>query len=146
MTPKPNPQISEPAAGYAEAVEPAAKISADPSVAASFEEFAELDDEAAEMEIAPLDPEVKRTAKRILTALTQEFPRYYMVAPDDDGEITIQTNARSRKQSSVLIVCERKRVLCFVVIDGKSRHAEYGRDAAADLPDEFIRAAMRELD
>ena len=122
------------------------KVCANPAVAASFEEFAELDSEAAEMEIAPLDPEVKRTAKRILTALAQEFPRYYMVAPDDDGEITIQTNARSRKQSSVLIVCEQQRVLCFVVIDGKSRHAEYGRDSVPDLPDEFIRTAMRELD
>lgn len=145
MTPKPDPQISEPSAGYARAVEQSAKTSADPSVAASFKEFAELDEEAAEMEIAPLNPAVKQTAKRILAALVQEFPRYYMVFPDEEGEIAIQASAGMGKGRGVLIVCDESGAACFVTMNGNSRHARYDRESTKDLPDDFIRAAMREL-
>ena len=48
------------------------KACANPSVAASFEELAELDDEAADLGIAPPSAEVKQAARRILTALTWE--------------------------------------------------------------------------
>lgn len=146
MPPKPSPKISEPAAGYAEALE---RTEADacehPSVAVSFKEFAELDEEAAEMEVAPPSAKVKATAKRILTALAEKFPRYYMVFPDDDGEIAIQTNGRTEKGGSVLIVCEEEGALFSLVMGGESYQTRYAKESLEDLPDESIYAAIRKL-
>lgn len=118
---------------------------ANPLVAESLEEFEELDEEAAEMEVAPPGAEVKRAARRILTALAREFPRYYLVSPGDRGDICIQASAGMGKGRGVLVVCDEDGVVCFVTMDGNNRRARYDREAAKNLPDEFMRAAMRQL-
>lgn len=146
MNPKPDPKIAEPAAGYAGALERAADTGVDLAVAASFEEFAELDEESAELEIAPPSAEVKAVAERILTTLTREFPRYYMVAPDEGGKATIEVSAGAGKGCGVLIICDDTGVACFVTMKGANRRARYDHEAAKTFPDEFVRSALRELD
>ena len=116
-----------------------------PLVTESLEEFEGLDEEAAEMGAEPPDEEVKRMAKRILMELTREFPRYYMVSPGEGRGITIQASAGMGKGRGVLIVCDPDGVACFVTMNGKSRRARYDHSMAEDLPDDFIRTAMRQL-
>ena len=147
MPPKPDPRVAEPSAsaGYARAVEPAADACVNPSVAASFEEFAELDDEAAEMEMEPPSSAVKQTAKRILTALTQEFPRYYAVSLDEDGGIAIETGAGTGKGHGVLIICDEENVSCYVTKGGKSWQ-EHSPITDKNLPSDFIRNAIQDLE
>ena len=114
-------------------------------VAASWEEFEELDEEAAETELEPPSAEIKQVARRILTALTREFPRYYAVSPGEGREVAIQASAGAGKGRGVLIVCDDKDISCYVTMNGKSRRAHYDLQSAENLPDAFIRDAMREL-
>lgn len=143
MNPKPNPQIAEPSAGYAEAVGRVAPPCADPA-AASFAEFAEIDEEAADLDIPPPSAKVKTVAKRILTALADEFPRYYAVSPGEGREVAIQASAGMGKGKGVLIICDDKHVSCYVTMNFKSRRAHYDIEEK-NLPDSFIRDAIREL-
>ena len=144
MNPKPDPKIAEPSAsaGYAEAVERAADVYADPDVAASFEEFNGINDEAARMEVAVPGTRVKQTAERILTTLTQEFPRYYMVFPDEDGEIAIETIGQAGR---VLVVCDNSGVACFTTIGGEDGYNRYDQKSAENFPDDFIRSALQKI-
>ena len=141
---KPSPKIAEPPAsvGYAEAARQAAKSSMDPGVAMSFQEFSELDEDAVEMEMEPPGKEVKRTAKRILTALTAEFPRYYAVSPDEDGGVAIETVGEAGR---VLVICDKAGVACFTIINGKNVRIRYDQEASHDLLDDFIRSKMEKL-
>ena len=145
MTPKPNPKIAEPAAGYAQALKREAQACDHPSVAASFEEFAELDEEAVEMELTPPSDTVKAKAEQILTALVEKFPRYYMVFPDDDGEVSIQTNGRTKRGGNLLIVCGENSVSCSFVMNGKGSHKIYDSESIKNLPDEFICSSLEKL-
>ena len=144
MPPKPDPKVAEPsaAAGYAEAVERAVEVCASSDVAASFEEFNGVNDEAARMEVAPPGIQVRRTAERILTALTQEFPRYYMVFPDEDGEIAIETIGQAGR---VLVVCDNSGVACFTTISGEDGYNRYDQKSAENFPDGFIRSALKKI-
>ena len=118
---------------------------ANPLVAESLEEFEQIDEEAAEMEVDPPSPEVKRAARRILTALAREFPRYYLVSPGDNRDVTIQASAGMGKGRGVLVVCDEEGTACLVTMNGKNRRARYDREEAKNLPDDFMRAAMRQL-
>ena len=118
---------------------------ANPLVAESLEEFEQIDEEAAEMEVDPPSPEVKRAARQILTALAREFPRYYLVSPGDNRDVTIQASAGMGKGRGVLVVCDEEGTACLVTMNGKNRRARYDREEAKNLPDDFMRAAMRQL-
>ena len=118
---------------------------ANPMVAESWREFEEIDEEAAEMEVEPPGKEVKKVARRILTTLAREFPRYYLVSPGEKRDITIQASAGMGKGRGVLIVCDEDGVACFVTMNGRNRRARYDHEEAKNLPDDFIRAAMRQL-
>lgn len=144
MTPKPDPEIAEPAIGYAQALKREAQAGDHPSVAASFKEFAELDEEAADLEIPPPSAEVKAVAKRILTALVQEFPRHYAVSPGEGREVAIETSVGTGKGHGVLIICDEKNVSCYVTKNGDSWRAHYPL-TDKNLPDAFIRNAIRDL-
>ena len=142
MTPKPNPQISEPSAGYAEAVEQAVEARADPDVAESFKEFAELDEASAELEIAPPSAQIKQIAKQILTELTQEFPRYYMVGPDEEGGVAIETIGDTGR---VLVVCDEYGVACFSIINGIKARMRCDSEVDKQLFDDFARSVLGKL-
>ena len=142
MPPKPDPKVSEPLTGYAEAVEQAVEARADPDVVASFEEFDELDEDAVQMEMEPPSRAVKQTAKRILTELTREFPRYYAVSPDEDGGIAIEAVGEAGR---VLVICDKAGVACFTIINGKNVRIRYDHEASNDLLDDFIRSKMEKL-
>ena len=124
---------------------PGCQAHIDSLVDESLRELEEVNEEAAEMEVEPPGGEVKRTARRILTALAREFPRYYAVTPGEGREVAIQASAGMGKGRGVLVVCDEDGVACLVTMDGKNRRARYDRETAKDLPDDFIRAAMREL-
>ena len=68
-----------------------------------------------------------------------------MVSPGEGREITIQASVGMGKGRGVLIVCDPDGVACFVTMDGKNRRARYDHSMAEDLPDDFIRTAMRQL-
>ena len=145
MPPKPAPKVAEPSAsaGYAVAAKQAAQPYTDPKVAESFQEFAELDEYSEELEIAPPSAEIKRTAKRILTELTTEFPRYYMVAPDEEGGISIETIGKTGR---VLIVCDEEGVACFTIVNKKDGYKRYNQEEAEHLPNDFIRSAVKGIE
>ena len=117
-----------------------------PLVAESLKEFEGLDEEAADLGVAPPAPNVREAARRILDGLLREFPRYYAVSPGEGREVAIQASAGMGKGRGVLIVCDNKDISCYVTINGKNRRACYDREEAKNLPDEFIRAAMRQLE
>lgn len=144
MNPKPNPKVAEPSASveYAEAARRAAEAYVDPDVAASFEEFNAINDEAARMEVVPPSAQVRQTAEKILTALTQEFPRYYMVFPDEDGEIAIETIGQAGR---VLVVCDNSGIACFTTICGKDEYDRYDQKSAKNFPNDFIRSALKKI-
>ena len=144
MTPKPNPKVAEPSAsvGYAQAPKRAAQTYADPKVAESFKEFAELDEYSEELEIAPPSAEIKRTAKRILTELTTEFPRYYMVAPDEEGGIAIETIGKTGR---VLVICDEYGVACFSTINKARSRIRCNPEEDKKLLDDFIHSVMSKL-
>ena len=142
MTPKPNPKVAEPSAsaGYAEAAEQAAQTYDNPEVADSFAEFDGIDEAAKRMEMVVPGKQVKQTAKRILTALAQEFPRYYMVSPDEDGEVAIETIGELGR---VLIVCDEEGVACFTIVKKQDGYKRYDHEEAKHLPNDFIRSAVK---
>ena len=144
MPPKPDPKVAEPSAsvGYAVAAEQSAQAHIDPKVAMSFREFAELDEHSAELEIAPPSAKIKRTAKQILTELTTEFPRYYMVGPDEEGGIAIETIGKAGR---VLVICDDNGVACFSTINKARARMRCDPKADKDLLDDFIRSVMRKL-
>ena len=114
-------------------------------VAASWEEFKELDEEAADLGVAPPASDVREAARRVLDKLLREFPRYYAVSPGEGREVAIQASAGMGKGRGVLIVCDDKDISCYVTMNGKTRRAHYDLQSAENLPDAFIRDAMREL-
>ena len=120
-------------------------FSADSLVAESFKEFEQIDEEAAEMGAPPPGEGIKKIARRILTALAREFPRYYAVSPGEGSEVAIQASAGMGKGRGVLIVCDDSGVSCYVTMRGKNRRAHYDRKTAETLPDTFICDAMRQL-
>ena len=144
MTSKPAPRIAEPAAsvGYAETAKRPASACADPDVALSFQEFADLDEHSAELEIAPPSARIKQTAKRILTELTQEFPGYYMVSPDEGGGVTIEAIEDSGR---VLVVCDNNGVACFSIINGIKARMRCDPEADKKILTSFIQQVMRKL-
>lgn len=144
MNPKPSSKIAEPSdsPGYAQAVEPAADTCVDSDVAMSFREFDELNEEAEEMEIPPPSVKNKRLAKQILTGLTQEFPRYYMISPDEDNGVSIETIGKTGR---VLVVCDDDGVACFSLINGVSAHMRCDPAADKQLFDDFTRSVLRKL-
>ena len=126
--------------------DPTHNSSADSLVAESFKEFEQIDEEAAEMEVPPPGEGVKKTARRILAALAREFPRYYLVSPGDNRDVTIQASAGMGKGRGVLIVCDGDGVACFVTMNGKNSRRRYDTKAAKNLPNKFIRTAIRNLE
>lgn len=142
MTSKPSPKIAEPSAGYAEAALQAADTCVDPDVAMSFQEFDELNEEAEELEIPPPSAKNKRLAKQILTELAQAFPRYYMVSPDEDNGVAIETIGKTGR---VLVVCDDDGVACFSLINGVSAHMRCAPEADKQLFDDFTRSVLGKL-
>ena len=103
----------------------------------------ELDDEIKEDGLPPISVTIKGEARRILDALAYEkgVPTA-AVFPSDEGEIVIQFD--SPKSSVLIELCNDGRgAACFSLIDGKKRRARY--DDSRDLPDEFVKAQLREL-
>ena len=108
----------------------------------ALEELDALDSAAAE----PPGAEARRSARRILTALAREFPRYYAVTLGDERDISIETDAGMGKGRGVLIVCDDEDVACYVAANGENTMRHYSHAEADALPDEFIRNALRNLD
>ena len=108
----------------------------------ALEELDALDGAEAE----PPGAEARRSARRILTALAREFPRYYAVTLGDERDISIETDAGMGKGRGVLIVCDDEDVACYVTANGENTMRHYSHAEADMLPDEFIRNALRNLD
>ena len=150
MSPKPDPRIAEPpaSAGYAEAAQRAVDAYADPAVAnsvsKSIKEFDEIDEEAADLDLEPPAPNVRKVARRILNDLIREFPRYYAVSPGEGREVAIQTGAGTGKGHGVLIICDEENISCYVTKGGKSWQ-EHSPITDKNSPSDFIRNAIRDL-
>ena len=105
----------------------------------ALEELDALDGAEAE----PPGAEARRSARRILTALAREFPRYYAVTLGDERDISIETDAGMGKGRGVLIVCDDEDVACYVAANGENTMRHYSHAEADALPDEFIWSALR---
>lgn len=103
-----------------------------------------MDEEAADLDIEPPAPNVRAVARRILSDLIGEFPRYYAISPGEGREVAIETSAGMGKGRGVLIICDDKNVSCYVTMDCKSKRAHYAL-TDKNLPDAFMREAIRKL-
>ena len=119
---------------------------ANPLVEKSWREFDGVERSARAQGFESPSPRAKAAARKILSALARAFPRYYAVAPGDERDISIETDAGMGAGRGVLIVCDREDIACYVTMDGENtaRHYDYAR--VDELPDEFIRGAVRDLE
>ena len=104
MNPKPDPQIAEPSAGYAEAVEQAAKagvpLTAEQQgfLREAMVDFEELEEEAQEKGLPAPAPVAKAAALEFLHAAIREAPLPYALGMWDAGAVVIcaQSSGQSR--------------------------------------------------
>ena len=96
MNPKPGPQIAEPSAGYAEAVEQAVKTDGVPLTAEqqgflreAMVDFEELDEEAQEKGLPAPAPIAKAAALEFLHAAIREAPLPYALGMWDAGAVVV---------------------------------------------------------
>ena len=125
---------------------PTPPVSQNPQVAETWREFDEVDDYAARNDLEPPAAATKRAARKILSALLREFPRYYAVMPGDERDISFQTSAGMGKGRGVLIVCDDEDIACYVTLSGENTMRHYDYAQVDSLPDDFIRDAIRALE
>lgn len=86
-----------------------------------------------------------RNARWLLRAMFRIFPRRFEVYPMSDGEIAI--HVPGAPGHSVLLLCESDGgALCSVNFDGEHRRKRYADSEMHRLPDQFVRAALSELE
>ncbi len=86
-----------------------------------------------------------RNARWLLRAMFRIFPRRFEVYPMPDGEIAI--HVPGAPGHSVLLLCESDGgALCSVNFDGEHRRKRYVDSETHRLPDQFVRAALSELE
>lgn len=98
MPPKPNSQVTEPLAGYAQVGKHAPKAMMMPSsesqaafLREALDDMAELDEYADELDLPPPSPIAKESALAFLEKVVREVPRSYTVSPWDGGEVIVST-------------------------------------------------------
>ena len=100
MTPKPDPRIAEPSAsaGYAETIEQPAPAKSAPLTAKqqsflreALDDLAQLDEYAEELDMPPLSPVAKESARAFVEQAVREVSRSYTVSPWDDGKVIVST-------------------------------------------------------
>ena len=108
MPTKPNPQVSEPSAGYAEAFERAADVRAVPLTAQQQDflrealvDFEELEEEAREEGLPAPAPAAKKAALAFLHTVVREVPRPYAVSMWDKGAVVVYTQGAKGFRVSV---------------------------------------------
>ena len=86
-----------------------------------------------------------RNARWLLRAMFRVFPRHFEVYPMPDGEVAI--HVPGAPGHSVLLLCESDGgALCSVNFDGEHRRKRYVDSETHRLPDQFVRAALSELE
>ena len=85
-------------------------------------------------------------AKRVLRRFPPLRSLDTDIYPTPDAEVAIFVSG-SRPRSSVLLQCDGDgQVRCSVSLDGRHRRALYDKESFAELRDNFIEAALAELD
>ena len=103
----------------------------------------EVFDAAREEGIAEPAKLAFENAKRLLRAMYDLSPRRFDVYPMADGYIAV--DGRGGYGRAVALMCgSAGDAVCLVTIDGERRRAHY--DTTHNLPDDFVRQALRELD
>ena len=101
-----------------------------------------IDDEVAEEMLPEIRSDTKDKARKIIFALMEQ-PIAPTVYPTMDGEIALYFKSPIATSSVLILVGNDGQAVCFSYIDGKNRRARY--EDATELPDEFVRAQLREL-
>ena len=152
MPTKPDPQVSEPAAGYAQALERAADVRAVPLTAQqqdflreALEDLAELDEYAAELDMPAPDPAAIEAAREFLHQAVRAVPRSYSVSPWGDGSVIV--NAQGKKGFSVNVSFETNgSAVCFVGRLNLEQSEERHFSPAQKVANEWVFRAVRELE
>ncbi len=103
----------------------------------------EVFDAAREESIVEPSELAFENAKRLLRAMYDLSPRRFDVYPMDDGYVAV--DGRGGYGQAVALMCgSAGDAVCLVTIDGERRRAHYA--TARNLPDDFVRQALRELE
>lgn len=151
MSPKPNSQVSDPSAGYAEAAGQAAKSAAVPLTAQQqaylrevLEDLSELDEYAAELDLPPPDPAAKEAARVFLHEAMREAPRDYAVSPWNDGSVIVYAQGKKGFRVSVYFETDGSAV-CFVARLNLKKSEERHFSPAEKVANEWVFEALRKL-
>ena len=146
MPPKPNPQVSEPLAGYAHTgkqAEKAAIAQAGVKQAAflreALDDLAELDEYAAELNMPPPSTVAKESARAFVEKAVCEVPFRYAISPWDEGKVVVYAQDKQRLRVSAYFNAEggvSGYITCSKGIGNKKRHfSQVDKDATAWLFD-----------
>ena len=130
MNPKPDPQIAEPSANYAEALEQAADARAvllpaeqQDFLREAMVDFEELEEDAIEKNLPAPAPAAKKAALAFLHTVVREVPRPYAVCLWDNGVVVVYTQSAEGSRVSVYFEADGS-AMCLVT----SRNPEHSEE------------------
>ena len=131
MNSKPDPQIAEPSAGYAQPLEQAADVRAVPlpltaqqqdHLREAMVDFEELEADAIEKNLPAPAPAAKKAALAFLHTAVREVSRPYAVCMWDDGVVVVYTQSAEGSRVSVYFEADGS-AMCLVT-SRKPEHSE----------------------
>ena len=151
MNPKPNPHISEPDAGYAEAVVRPLKPAVAPLTAQQqvylrevLEDLADLDEYAAEKDVPPPAPVALEAARTFLHQAVLEAPRRYAVCPWTEGAMVVFT--QGAKGYRVDISFDADGGASCLILHPRSKETDIHRySPAAKVANKWVFDALRQM-
>ena len=151
MSPKPNPQIAEPLAGYADPTVRTAKARAVPLTARqqtylreALVDFAELEEAAKEEGLPAPAPAAKEAALTFLHSVVREVPRPYAVGMWEQGEVVVGTQGKKGFRVDVYFEADGS-AMCFVTRRNLKQSEERHFSPTETVANEWVFDALRKL-
>ena len=151
MNPKPDPEIAEPDAGYAETAGQAPKPAAPPLTAEQqgflrevLEDLAELDEYAAELDVPPPAPVALEAAKAFLHQAVREAPRHYAVCPWTEGTAVVYTQSKNKYRVDICFDADGS-ASCFISRPESTQTDIREYSSAAKVANKEVFDVLREM-
>ena len=98
----------------------------------------------------PPSSKALENAKQLLCRMFRVYPDeghdLYDVYPTPDAEVAISVSGRDRERSVLVLCGSNGDVRCYVDLDGRRRRVFYDAESFSDLTDDFMWAALNDLD
>lgn len=151
MSPKPNPQIAEPLAGYAAPAVRPAKDRAVPLTAEqhtylreAMVDFEELEQEAQEEGLPAPAPAAKEAALAFLHSVVREVPRPVAVSMWEEGEVVVSAQGKKGFRVDVYFEADGS-AMCFVTRRNLEHSEERHFSPTETVACEWVFDALRKL-